>query len=73
MEEQKEQKPPESIKLEIELHKDGKLSVQCPLMADTMFCLGLLEMAKAVVFQYKANQANIVKPHGIMNFVRKRF
>ena len=69
------QETPESIKFEIELHKDGHLSVKCPMLADTMFCLGMLEMAKAVVFQYKANMCNIVKPskHGIIDWARKRF
>ena len=63
-----------SVKFEIELNQDGNLSVKCPMLADTMFCLGLLEMAKATVFQFKANQAKIIKPKGsIMDFVRKRF
>lgn len=65
----------ESIKLEIELFKDGQLSVKCPLLADTMLMCGLLEMAKAVAFQHRANlnKSNIVKPEGgIMNFVRNR-
>jgi len=64
----------ESVKLEIELSKDGQFSVKCPMLGDTMFMLGMLEMAKATVFQFKANQANIVRPKGdIMSFVRKRF
>ena len=63
-----------SIKLEVELQQDGQLSVKCSMLGDTMFMLGLLEMCKATVFQYKANQANIVKPKGsIIDFVRKRF
>ena len=64
----------ESIKLEIELFKNGELSVKCPMLHDTMLILGMLEMSKAVAFQFKANQAHIVKPKGsIMDFVRKRF
>lgn len=64
----------ESIKLEIELFKDGQLSVKCPMLRDTMLILGMLEMAKAVTFQFKASQAKIMKPQGsIMDFVRKRF
>ena len=63
-----------SLKLEVELHEDGQLSVQCPMIADTLFMCGLLEMAKAVVFQYKANQAKIVKPKGnVIDFVRRKF
>lgn len=65
-----------SVKLEIELFEDGQLSVKCPILADTMLMLGMCEMAKAVAFQYKANQSNIIKPkHGIMNFIKggKRF
>lgn len=61
-----------SIKLEVELHEDGQLSVKCPMLGDTLFMLGLLEMCKATVFQYKANQANIIKPKGgIMGFARR--
>jgi len=64
----------ESVKLEIELSKDGQFLVKCPMLGDTMFMLGMLEMAKATVFQFKANQTNIVKPRGsIMDFARKRF
>jgi hypothetical protein len=69
-----ENKQPQSIKMEIELHQDGQLSVKCPMLADTMFCLGLLEMTKATVFQYKANvsKSKIETPRGgIMNFVRR--
>ena len=63
-----------SIKLEVELQQDGQLSVKCPMLGDTLFMLGLLEMCKATVFQYKANQNTIVKPKGgIMDFARKRF
>ena len=58
----------------IELHPDGQMSINCPMLGDTIFCLGLLEMAKAIVFQFKANQAKIVKPQGsIMDFVRRKF
>ena len=64
----------ESIKLEIELFKNGELSVKCPMLHDTMLILGMLEMSKAVAFQCKANQGKILKPRGsIMDFVRKRF
>lgn len=66
-----------SVKFIIELQEDGKLSVSSPVIADTMFCLGLLEMAKAVVFQFKATQSaqnNIIRAKGhIMDFARKRF
>ena len=72
MEEINKEEAPTSIKLEVELMQDGQLSVKCPMIGDTLFCLGLLEMAKAVVFQFKASQAKIVKPqNGIMNFARR--
>lgn len=76
MSENGEEKP-KSIKLEVELQADGNLSVKCPMLGDTLFMLGLLEMCKATVFQFKANQTSnsgIIKPKGgIMDFARKRF
>ena len=72
MEESKEELKTDAIKCVIELSKDGALSVSCPMIGDTFFMCGMLEMSKAVVFQYKANQAKIVKPQGnIMDFVRR--
>ena len=67
---------PQSIKLEVELHQDGQLSVKCPMLGDTLFMCGLCETIKATAFQYKANQSKIVQPKGgIMNFIKsgKRF
>jgi hypothetical protein len=78
MEDKSSEQHTTSVKLEIELGQDGQLSVRCPVLGDTLFCLGLLEMAKASVFQFKANQSNqskviLPKQHGIMDFIRKRF
>ena len=62
-----------SIKCEIELLNDGNLSVKCPMIGDTLFMCGLLQMAQAVVFQYKAGQSKIVQPKGnLMDWVRKK-
>ena len=67
---------PKSVKIEIEIHEDGQLSIKSPILGDTMMMLGILEMCKATVLQFKANQTNIIKPRGgIMNFIKggKRF
>jgi hypothetical protein len=72
-----EDKEVKCVMLEITLFDDGQFSVKCPRLGDTMLILGMLEMAKATAFQFKANQLNqekIIKPRGnIMDFVRKRF
>ena len=61
-----------SVKIEIELMEDGQLSVKSPILGNKIVMLGLLELAKATVFQYGANQQQIIKPrHGIMNFARR--
>lgn len=72
--ESQENQEVKSVKFEIELHGNGEFSVKCPMLGDTLFCLGMLEMAKAAVFQHKADNAKIVRPKGgIMNFARRRF
>lgn len=52
---------------------NGEIRVSAPF-GETIFCLGLLEQAKDIVKAAAAEilrkQNNIVKPHGIMNFVR---
>ena len=65
-----------SIRLVVELSGDGNLKVECPMLQDQLFMLGLLEQIKLAVIQHNVaiRQNKIVKPSGgIMNFVRKRF
>jgi hypothetical protein len=50
------------IQLTIRLEPNGQINVHGPL-ADKIFCLGLLELAKKVVFDYKQEESNIIVPN----------
>ena len=61
-----EQKP---LVMTITLSPNNDFKIECPVMNNQLFCLGLLEQAKLCVIQYNAAKAmekqRIVKPNRI--------
>lgn len=77
----KPQEEPQKVELLITYFpKEGKLSVSGGIMGDLIASLGMLENAKAVIFQYQATKHTKgiqIPKHGIIDYVKtmgkKRF
>ncbi|MFH1640473.1 MAG: hypothetical protein ABIA66_00780 [Candidatus Omnitrophota bacterium] len=69
-----EVKPEEAkpVVMVIEMQPDGKMMVHFPLLNDKIATYGFLKMAEKTLDRHYAQieQPKIVKPGGIMNFVR---
>ena len=61
-----------NISIVITLTPDGKVGVGGPIN-DKLLCYGLLESAKDAIRDFKMPQDKIIKPHGIMDFAKRRF
>ncbi len=70
-----EQKPiNEKVVMVIEMSPDGKMMVHFNLLNDKIATYGFLKMAEKTLDRHYAQveQAKIIKPKGIMDFVRGR-
>lgn len=60
--------PDERIVMQIMMTKEGQLKVVSPIIADKAACYGILELAKDAIRE--AHKPQIIKPGGMLNFVR---
>lgn len=71
----KEEIKPEEAKpiiMTVEMSLDGKMIIHFPMLSDKIATYGFLKMAEKTLDRHyaQAEQSKIVKPGGIMDFVR---
>lgn len=65
---------PKPVQLVITLFPDGRVNLQGPI-TDRIFCYGLLEMAREIIYDFAKSQKvdlTLPKQHNIMDFMRRK-